>query len=133
MMHEMSRIFQTNICTNQVLNKNSYISRIIRLSGIKYNIVLFIPKKKDDKYVIYPVLNMNLDTDINFSIGEIYLSKIYRIILMKKLDTLFKKYDCVPNVIYDVILSYTNLGNIHVFQEIYKTLINMTIFKKISH
>ena len=132
-MLEIVKVFQTNIHTNihtnNLIDNNHYHSRVIRLSGIKYNIVLFKPKKKDNKYIIYPVLNMNIDKDINFSVGEIYLSKIYRIILIKRLNSLFEKYQGVPSVIYDIILSYTNLGNVHVFQEIYKTLINMTIFK----
>ena len=100
--------------------------------SIKYNLVLFNLKKKNNKYIIYASINPNYDYILNFRIAECYLSKIYIYIIKEITKELFKNYEHqVHWVLFDIICSYLDIGNIICYENIYKSLINQMFHKKL--
>jgi hypothetical protein len=100
--------------------------------SIKYNLVLFKLKKKNNKYFIYATINPNYDYNLNFKIAECYLSKIYIYMIKEITKNLFKKYKHqVYWVLLDIICSYLDIGNISFYEKIYKSLINQMFHKKL--
>jgi len=112
--------------------RNDCISSYYIENNIEYNIVLFKLKKKNNKYIIYATINPNYDYNLNFKIAECYLSKIYLYMMKEVTKYLFKKYEHhVHWVLFDVICSYLDIGNINCYEKIYKSLINQMLYKKL--
>ncbi len=98
--------------------------------NIKYKLVLFKLKKKKSNYFIYATVHNDYDYITNFKLAEIYLSKIYLHYINNIACQLFKLYDeKVHNVIFDIIYSYLDIGNIFEYEKIYKGLINQLLVK----
>ena len=135
----MLSIFNTRIFIKQPHNwdlKNPYIGYSNRtISGtichnIKYKPVIFKLKKKEDKNFIYASIHNDFDYITNFKLVEIYLSKIYLHYINNIAKQLFGLYDeKVHNVIFDIICSYLDIGNIFEYEKIYKGLVNQLLVK----
>lgn len=98
--------------------------------NIKYKPVLFRLKKKDNKNIIHASIHNDLDYITNFKVVEIYLSKIYLHYINSIACKLFGLYDeKVHSVIFDIICSYLDIGNIFEYEKIYKGLINQLLVK----
>ena len=97
--------------------------------NINYKPVLFKLKKKD-KYFIHASVHNDFDYITNFKLVEIYLSKIYLHYINNIAKQLFGLYDeKVHNVIFDIICSYLDIGNIFEYEKIYKGLVNQLLVK----
>ena len=98
--------------------------------NIKFKPVIFKLKKKDDKNIIHASIHNDFDYITNFKIVEIYLSKIYLHYIKNIASELFELYDeKVHSVIFDIICSYLDIGNIFEYEKIYKGLVNQLLVK----
>ena len=98
--------------------------------NIKYKPVIFKLKKKEDKNFIYASIHNDFDYITNFKLVEIYLSKIYLHYINNIAKQLFELYDeKVHSVIFDIICSYLDIGNIFEYEKIYKGLVNQLLVK----
>ena len=98
--------------------------------NINYKPVLFKLKRKDNNYLIHASVHNDFDYITNFKVVEIYLSKIYLHYINNIAKQLFGLYDeKVHCVIFDIICSYLDIGNIFEYEKIYKGLINNLLTK----
>ena len=132
----MMSIFNTTIFfkhNSSLWNYKNKCNRGISLTichNIKYKPVIFKLKKKEDKNFIYASIHNDFDYITNFKLVEIYLSKIYLHYINNIAKQLFELYDeKVHSVIFDIICSYLDIGNIFEYEKIYKGLVNQLLVK----
>ena len=97
-----------------------------------FKFVLFKLKKNKDEYKIYPTISI-YDNELTYNLSCCYLSKIYLYIINKNLEQLYKKYEYkIHSVLFDIIISYLDIGDFNSLMNIYKILINKTLINKIN-
>jgi len=104
---------------------NSFYYNKSIMSNFKF--VLFKLKKNKDEYKIYPTISIH-NNELTYNLACCYLSKIYLYIINKNLEQLYKKYEYkIHSVLFDIIISYLDIGDFNSLMNIYKILINKTL------
>lgn len=104
---------------------NSFYYNKSIMSNFKF--VLFNLKKNKDEYKIYPTISI-YNNELTYNLSFCYLSKIYLYIINKNLEQLYKKYEYkIHSVLFDIIISYLDIGDFNSLMNIYKILINKTL------
>jgi len=104
-----------------------YIDFIIS-HHINYNTIIFKPIVNIDTYTLHAQINHNISPTLNFKVTESFISKIYIKTIQKIIKDISKLNQHVCDEIFDLIKSYFDIGDIYIFEKIYKILV-----KKMLH
>ena len=129
MNYGYKKIFGLNINVNKNKivsskrhNSDRYIDFIIS-HHINYNTIIFKPIVNKDIYTLHSQINYNISPTLNFKVTESFISKIYIKTIQKIIKDISKLNQHVCDEIFDLIKSYFDVGDIYMFEKIYKILV----------
>lgn len=115
-------INKNKIISSKRFNSDRYIDFIIS-HHIKYNTIIFKPIVNNDTYTLHAQINYSISPTLNFKVTESFISKIYIKTIQKIIKDISKLNQHVCDEIFDLIKSYFDVGDIYMFEKIYKILI----------
>ena len=127
MNYGYKKLFGLDINKNKIIsskrfNSDRYIGFIIS-HHINYNTIIFKPIVNKDTYTLHAQINHSISPTLNFKVTESFISKIYIKTIQKIIKDISKLNQHVCDEIFDLIKSYFDVGDIYMFEKIYKILI----------